>query len=625
MAWGFGAATLGIVSIARAALLPGLGEVTGTVNGPEKSSIVPVYLYNSERNVGYGVFAVNGVYRAVDVFPGHYEITVQHRFSPSKVGLEMAPVPVDVIAGGHARADISPRLVPPRQNYTGLETYKNGVDVEPYDTIYPAGPGRKILERTCMVCHGVNFIPSKALSRDGWKALIHLMISRDGEGGLFSGQIKSGPPILNRVTRHLSDKDMPILLDYLAANFGPNAKQRAVLQDKWPPVSRTALAKAEFIEYRFPPTKEMPRRMSQEEHFDANGNVYISEPLERAIIWLDPRTGSSKTWVIPGKASTHGITVDGDGTVWFSGSGNFVVHLDPKTGLFDQYRDPETGLHGNTPAFTSKGDLWFSELIGNKIGHWSRATNRITYWNVPVPDSDPYGLIVDHHDKVWWADYFTGAISRFDPKTNKFSRFPLKTWPDSVRRLVADSKDNIWYGVYGYNPGLNRYGKIGRLDIKTGQMTEYTLPIEYSQPYKVVADTHDNIWVASMNYLTKFDQKSKKFTVYPLPERTDEPKIQVTRDGAVWYPARFAGIYGEGGLEGVLYPDKDAIRTLGAYYWPGSVADNIARYHGPFTKVTGAVVCSKDGAQNPNVPDPDFGRPKPCHGSVVNKGPAGID
>jgi hypothetical protein len=85
---GFVAAILGAVSICHAALLPGLGEVSGTVSGP-KTSVVPVYLYNKEKNVGYGVFAVDGTYRAVNMFPGHYEITVQHWYVPSKDGLAM--------------------------------------------------------------------------------------------------------------------------------------------------------------------------------------------------------------------------------------------------------------------------------------------------------------------------------------------------------------------------------------------------------------------------------------------------------------------------------------------------------------------------------------------------------
>jgi streptogramin lyase len=592
------AALVGIIASAHAGLLPGLGEVSGAVTGPT-GAVIPVYLYNKEKSVGYSVFAVDGTYRAVDVFPGHYEITLGNGHAPSKDSYEMAPVAVDVVAGGHAHADLAPKEVAPTQNYTGRINHADGeVAVEPYDTVYPPGAGRQILERTCIVCHGVSFIPSKHGARETWEALIHLMINGPANGGLFAGSgLIAGPPVVDPA--RINAQDMPVLLDYLVANFGPDSKPRDVLQDEWPAVDREALAKAMYIEYRFPNSPTMKRRVSQELHFDQNGNVYVSDPGEHAIVRVDPRTGESKTNLIPSGNSSHGITVDGDGTVWFAGAKNFVAHLDPKTGLFDQYPATELGLHGNTPVFTSNGDIWFSMLIGNKIGHWERATNQVTYYDSPVPDADPYGLEVDHHDKIWYCEYFAGAVVRFDPVTKTFRRFEVKTSPVSLRRLGVDSKDNIWYGVYGH---MGKYGKLGRIDAKSGEITEIDVPVEYSHPYDARPDPEDNIWIASMNYLTKFDPKTKRFTVYPTPERTDEPKIQATRDGAIWFPPRGAGIYGYGGAAVVLYPDKDHIKTLGAYYSADMTANRISLYHGPFTRVTGAVYWSKDGAQNPDVP-----------------------
>ena len=595
IAGGFIAAMLCLVSIGHAALLPGLGEVSGTVTGPPKTTIVPVYLYNKERNVGYGVFAVNGTYRAVDVFPGHYEIEVQHWYVPSKDGLEMMdPVSVDVTAGGHAKANLRLKSVAPTQNYTGRETYKKGVIVQTYEEIYPPGPGREILEHSCIVCHGVNFIPSMTVNRAGWEALIHRMINGQGNGGLFSSQLSAGPPTLG--PERLSEKELPTLLDYLAANFGPEAKQRAVLQDEWPALDPAALAKAQYIEYRVPNVPGSRKRGSHDVHFGQDGTVYSTNgPI---IVRINPETGETKDYMIPDGNSSHGLTVDGDGTVWFAGSGNFVAHLDPTTGLFDQYQTTQIGLHGNTPVFNSKGDLWFSMLIGNKIGHWDRTTDTITYYESPVANADPYGMDIDHHDKVWYDEYFAGAITRFDPVTKQFKRFKVKTWPNSLRRLGPDSNDNMWFGVYGY---MGKYGKLGRIDAKTGEITERDLPIKYGQPYDAKPDEQDNVWVASMNYLSKFNPKTGKFTIYPTPERTDIPKIEPTRDGSIWFAPREAGVYGYGSCASVLYPDKDAIKTLRAIPGPHMSNNYIAQYHGPFTKVTGVVKFSKEGAQNPEV------------------------
>ena len=42
----------------------------------------------------------------------------------------------------------------------------------------------------------------------------------------------------------------------------------------------------------------------------------------------------------------------------------------------------------------------------------------------------------------------------------------------------------------------------------------------------------------------------------------DQPKTEVTRDGAIWYAPRSGAEPGTG----VLYPDMSKMKTLGAYY-----------------------------------------------------------
>jgi hypothetical protein len=63
--------------------------------------------------------------------------------------------------------------------------------------------------------------------------------------------------------------------------------------------------------------------------------------------------------------------------------------------------------------------------------------------------------------------------------------------------------------------------------------------------------------------LIRFDRTAKTFTYFPTPQRSDMPKIHVTRDGAVWYPPRSTR---EGPGAGVLYPDMTKITTLAAYF-----------------------------------------------------------
>ena len=600
--------TLGLVSIAQAAALPGLGEVTGGIKVP-RGTIVPVYLHNARKNVGYAVFAVDGTYRAVNLFPGRYTVTIR------KNGLNMAPVAVDVAAGGHAKVDLAPHTVTAAASYTGGHTLP-GALVQTYDRIYPAGAGRQLVERTCIVCHGVNFLPGRTLDRAGWQSFVHYMTQ---ETAFRSLAMIKGPSLVDPA--RLSGQDMPVLLDYLASNFGPGAKPRAVLQEKEPLLDAAALTKAMYIEYRLPSTKALPKRWTQEPHFDGRGNVYVTDRgSPAAIVRVDPRTGESKDFLTPNPTSSpHGLTVDTDGSVWWAGRDNFLAHLDPATGKTDQYPVTEGGLHGHTPVFDSKGDLWFSMLPSNKIGHWERSTDRITYFETPSPRGHPYGLVVDFNDKVWYVEYYTDHVVRFDPVTTAFRRYPIKSSPASLRRLGVDSRNIVWFGVYGR---VGKEGKLGRLDPTTGQVVERALPIQYSNPYDAWPDDKGNIWVSCDNYLVRFNEASETFTIYPVPERTDQPKLMVTREGAVWFTPRAAGVDGGyGGAASVLYPDKDAITTLGAYYSAKSSANHIAQVKGTSVPVTGAVKRTKRGEQNPQMPGERFvGRPIQGEGSKGNEG-----
>jgi len=135
-------------------------------------------------------------------------------------------------------------------------------------------------------------------------------------------------------------------------------------------------------------------------------------------------------------------------------------------------------------------------------------------------------------------------------------------------------------------------------------------PVKYGQPYDAKPDEQDNVWISSMNYLTKFDQKTETFTIYPLPARTDMPKIEPTQAGSIWFAPRVASNNGYGGTASVLYPDKDAITTLRAIPSPRLSNNHIARYRGPYTKVAGVVKRTRPGTQNTvSYPDRTVGAP----------------
>jgi hypothetical protein len=72
----------------------------------------------------------------------------------------------------------------------------------------PDGPVRQIILSSCTACHGIDEYGYYAMDRDAWRALIARM---------------EVTPSGNVPAAVISDEDREILLDWLAAEFGPDA------------------------------------------------------------------------------------------------------------------------------------------------------------------------------------------------------------------------------------------------------------------------------------------------------------------------------------------------------------------------------------------------------------------
>ncbi len=412
------------------AALKGYGELTGRVSNTRADALAVVHAVNLQTRTAYTVYVVDGRYRATTLIPGRYRVTVRPAVGQLR-GFEPQSVEREVQADRRAEADFALGAIRDVPNYVGGLPYDGDprypdAQILPYDEVYPPGPGRDILERTCNACHAVNLVSYNVnrsysggrnlKNREAWAATVDSMHRRPA----FGRPAKA--PMFDPALLQPGDRE--VLIDYLSKHFGENALPRVVRLDSVPNLDRAALATAQFIEYSW---KEPPGQFDawpwpHQVDFDPDGNVWLAY-TSCCIVRFDPRTAQVK--VYEGNGGGHGIAVDqSDGTVWYSGDA--VRRLDPKTGLVDRYKVGEdAALGSNTQIFDSKGNLWLSFLGAGALGKWDRASDTIQWWDVPVVASRPYGIIVDRLDRVWWADYHNGGVSRFDPQTGRFRFYRL--------------------------------------------------------------------------------------------------------------------------------------------------------------------------------------------------------
>ena len=273
-------------SAAGAELISGMGALSGKVTAPTNPGTAKVYAWNSARQIGFSVWVADGRYRAVNLFPGTYEVTV------SKSGLSTETAKVVVTAGDTATVDFAMKDAPVVPTYVNGRTLEFDT-IESYDDIYPPGPGRDLLEKTCIYCHGVNFLSGRPQPRESWATAIDTMTTGNAFG------LENEPSIMDPA--RISADDREILLDYLGEHLGFDKPIRAVKDEGKVKFDEAALGKAMIVEYWFPNTEAMPNRWTQETHFDADGNVWVTERGRGSpgIVRLDPRTGEYRDYPAP--------------------------------------------------------------------------------------------------------------------------------------------------------------------------------------------------------------------------------------------------------------------------------------------------------------------------------------
>jgi streptogramin lyase len=536
--------------------LSNLARVSGTVTSPSEFKAARVYFRNPDKRMLYMVYTNAGKFQAMNLMPGNYEVSVQ------TTGLESDIQKVELKAGNNATVNLSLHPAPSKSG---------NVQMLSYEEIYPKGEARTIVERTCIGCHGPNFVPSHQWSAEQWNSAIDLMM--EGDAPAIPAQI-------------LPKEKREILVDYLVKNFGPNSEVRSVTQAGMP-VDETKISKAEYIEFYFPldgpgvgnndpqyaaaPHKVYGgRRTGQDVVLDQQGHAWATDRgTPNRLVRLDPRTDEWMSFLMPHPTKgIHDFIIDTDGVIWvpewYAPPAQDVVAFDTKTlkWIAAYPMDPDHLIKGvsHTQAIVidSKHNMYMNWNWGSAMSRLDWQTKKATVTLMPNPRSFLYGVVKDSKDNIWISEFRGGKIARMDAVTHQITEYTPPTYPALIRRLTVGSHDMVWFDLFSA-------GRIDRLDPNTGKITEWAVPYAGSQPYSLKQALGSNkMWVSdggAGGALLLFDPDTGSFTVYPTPQITDQPLLRIARDGAVWYCPRSS----ENAGIGVMYPDMTKMTTLAAY------------------------------------------------------------
>jgi len=508
-------------------------QTSSTVSGVVKSSsgepVAGAFVRVRSADLGRTFMVVSqeqGRYSTPNLLPGRYTVEgIGGEYQSNVSG------PVDVRTGQRASLDVvlSARRKP-------VVTRKQ-MTSDDYKALMPEGEAKALLASRCVLCHGLERIVPTRKSRDGWQETVTTM-------GFY---------LMDHNIR-LTDREKGVIVDYLAANYGPNAPRLRDEADAAPDpnrhLPRTLLksAEAKYVVMEFRLQKDVePHDIA----VDAEGIAWVSERTGH-VGRYDPKALAYTRYAAPKGEhpfQLNAIAVDPRGHVWTmdNGRNTRMVHFDPNSREFNTYPipappPPSSGTSGiNTIRFMD-GKVWGSGITSSRIIELDPVTRKMNEFPVPK-GSHPYGLAIGGGNSVWYVGNYSDELVKLDPKTGELSRYKVPSLKSDLRRMAADAEGNLWAGAH-------EAGVVVKVDYRTGKMTEYRTPTENSGPYSVDVDTTRNLIWTGEHYgdkLGRFDPKTNTWAEFPLPSvDTDMRRIEIDRSNPnrVWWSGSGADTIG---------------------------------------------------------------------------------
>jgi virginiamycin B lyase len=158
---------------------------------------------------------------------------------------------------------------------------------------------------------------------------------------------------------------------------------------------------------------------------------------------LDPKSGDMQVFKAPKGRGPYGIHAAPDGTVYYASlAGSFVgkINADGSTTVLE----PPTRNQGARRVWSdSKGAIWVAEWNSGNLSRYEPKSGKWSAWKAPGDNPQVYAVYVDETDKVWVSEWASQTMMRFDPATQKFELFRSSSAYANVRQIHG-RKGEVW-------------------------------------------------------------------------------------------------------------------------------------------------------------------------------------
>ena len=292
---------------------------------------------------------------------------------------------------------------------------------------------------------------------------------------------------------------------------------------------------------------------------DRNGIVWFTESNASKLGRFDPRTDTFNEYKVPGVGDMWGITIDQSGNIWLTqyslkgsvspggaiepGGNGRLIRFNPSDGNFTVITVPTPGSFPFRIIPDAEGRMWFTELLGNRIGSYDPSSGKLQEYDVPTQFAGPADLTFDNHGTLWFTEAYNESVARFDLQTKDFIEYHFSSidptqYVGSPVGIAVTPDGIVWVADHGGN-------WIVEFNSTSQQITRYPTheppPEVYpiSLPNDVVIDGQGRVWFPehggnSIGFLDPRTQKMVEFAIPTGPIST-VLWIALAPDGNVWF------------------------------------------------------------------------------------------
>ena len=327
-----------------------------------------------------------------------------------------------------------------------------------------------------------------------------------------------------------------------------------VLSSTTPAMASSGLPKY-IDEYAVPTPNSAPLAITA----DKNGIVWFTESNATKLGRFDPATNTFKEYPVPGVGDMWGMTVDQNGYVWlaqYAGKGSVnpggvivggghgrLLRFDPRTENFTIVDIASEGSFPFRLVTDEAGRIWFTELLGNKIGVYDPLSNQLQEYPVPSYFAGPADLTFDNRGNLWFTEAYNESVAEFQPTTRSFVEYHLSTndpsrFISSPVGIAIGQDGNVWFADHGGN-WIAEFNPVS----KALRRYPTTAPSGYSYgiaiPNGLLIDGRGRVWFSEHwgNRIGYFDPSTNTMVEFPIPTGPISTALWIaqTPNGDIWF------------------------------------------------------------------------------------------